>query len=404
MYIGGITAVCVRWRTIAISLSALWTTIWHSSSELQVLQPKYVESHVRTHLERAKGQRLDITISHHSRNDALWKRLSRLLKPRYDRCHSLNLAFNSKKELNALIPFQSAMPALTQLTLDFRGHLARRERIPVTIFTTAETLPLRRLTLLGGCPFSLEPLKMTFLTHLRLMYKPVPLSREVLWFLEYTPNLRELDVTTVDDSSTSGHPNPSLPHLHTITFHSLLSRSSSIFLPALNSKMLETLKVINDEFSSIPPNHFPALRTVIFAPGPLGHRQMRNTLRLHPTIENIEFHQRVDVEFAIQWFFPGPSEDAESDEDSTTSEPQTGQAPGLATLRRLKLVQCRWSSPEHAGGFLAKILCRQESLHIESDEFGMSSSALSLMSLKEQYGDRVGILDMEEVSTPTSSM
>jgi hypothetical protein len=145
--------------------------------------------------------------------------------------------------------------------------------------------------------------------------------------------------------------------------------------------MVKTLKLIRSDFFGIPPNHFPVLQTVILAAS-LGHMH-------HPTIERIEICQYLDVDFALQWFIPGWWKCREDDEDSTTPEPP---APNLPALRRLKLVQCRWSSSELAG----ELLFYRESLHFESDGFGVCSCTLSLMWLKEPYGDRMGILDMEE--------
>jgi hypothetical protein len=155
--------------------------------------------------------------------------------------------------------------------------------------------------------------------------------------------------------------------------------------------MLTTLEISNCFISGIPPNHFPALRKVVFM-SVTGQEALYNLLP--PTIETVEFHNFHGVDRVLQRLFPRLSE---GDADITMRGALIPLP--LPSFRNLTLVQCTWMSFNKPGELLDSLLRHRQTLHLESDGWKMASSGASLLSLKERYGDRVEILENENISS-----
>ena len=231
IFLLSVTAVCALWRDVAISSSALWTSIYYDgtsigSGEDRTREAEKVVARVEAFLSRSRYASLDIFVSCEISKLKLGIAVVDLIRPHLQRCRSFQAACvefsgDDHSPLRRLLPLPGPLPRLTnlQITMSVPSHP------PVLLVEPCNASPLTTLHLLGRGTVDASNIRTTTITDLLVN---VAIRLTDVWWGWRVRERNSNSLTSLVSCDFYGHGGEPLPPAHLPNLKRLATSLSSL--------------------------------------------------------------------------------------------------------------------------------------------------------------------------------
>lgn len=411
-YLHCITAVCSRWRQIALSHSNLWATVRlikepksgplldHETLEIFQSQLRQV---LKVFGARGSHVPLDVFIDLDGTSPGILGWIIGQLHQYWGQCRSLSLVFATPWEALEILSILSLypLPDLRDFELSIMRQTGRGAGEPLLrAVSSLDTAQIRSLGIFGFTRFPFDRISGEALQCLRFDLIPHEVAEQTIRFLQSTPNLKKLDISIRSSYplNLSLSPQLYLPSLENLTIHDISH------LPfALNLSETEGAEILDSLVQTIRSNplepnlELPSLREmVIRSTAKLDPWTIRDMLDQFLSLQTLEVHCCSYLSHVLLPLMPNP----EQRRWPTMHMREDADHEGLTVIPQLKLLRLRDSvdlvESAPPGTALSNIfhdmMKFRPALKIECDTHSFSGSRGALQDLKSSHDERVEVI------------
>lgn len=288
--LNAITAVCSRWRAVALACPTLWRTIIYGE-EIHVSSPSTLaaEARISTYLERSAQVSIDVSLDFSSGSTTIHL-LNSLITPHTSRLRKIGLYFQSRNDEPRFLPIRGPLPKLEQfscLALGGRGHPEPGHYPAYPIFERPTTIhKLVKLNITASFPH-LSDLNFASLRHLYLSADSLfwPGAIDLLRQAQSLETLRLL----MEGSASShrlGQGSVLLDNLHDLVF-STPSLLSKLHTPNLKGLTLSSATLPESAGWPSPMPTWPYLERVTIIMSNTEDRHLKALLLANPSVKKL---------------------------------------------------------------------------------------------------------------------
>lgn len=414
IYLHTITAVCNLWREIALSHSALWTTIrfvWHPAMR-QIQGNTTAEEMVKHRVQCLR--KLLVTQAHHGPLNVhidlrdlgamLWEGFLVQLGEHSARCRTLSFTFAFLWESNKVLPqfLEHPLPELEDLQLNLLNmapdHVFSDQCLHIP--PGLAQWRLRSLGVFGFAQIPLYAINSKTLECLSFDLAPYPIAERMLSLLSSTPNLRKLEVSIRSETSINLRLNPRL-HLPNLEQLTIVDTSHLDFaLPRFDHDRDHIVQAAHTAMRSNPYQprlDLTSLRKLVIRTTPkLDPWAVRDILDQFPSLHTFEVQHCSYLSHALLPLAPNPLRRRWPTMHLREDVEELTVVPHLSVLRirdSVDLVEAGSAAPARLGTFLRDTMDSRPGMKIECDAESFVGSCGALHNLKAVSDERVEVMD-----------